>query len=453
MIKKFLNIVSLLLFAISYYFYYLSLEKCFEGTDDCAKKINWIKRKVIQLIISVLIIIFLTLLIFFNIITKFHIFHFIIAFGSFYGYSHKSFFHDHGFFNIIGVFVPLSILVIILFIIKFFSSIIKVKYINKYKFIVILFLFFGYFFLNNPLNCDDWAKGLNNTYIENNKNKYGCQIKLPKKCYVNILRYTQDMSRLSHISCSNKYKSARKKILKFSKSNCINENTMKIGFPFTNNDAGRIRGKDEIVLKDYSSKNLIDMDNIPPELPFPEYIVDFSKDPSGELIINLNYNESLSKERKKFELNSNPYSNNIMIIYIDSISRVNALRKLKKTIKFFEKFISYKGGYNNKYPNEKFHSFQFFKYHSHKGYTGGNYPRLFYGNSREAKNIVRITKYLKENGYITSYATDLCQKDNCDTRHNLTKEELYDHQLLFCDPNTPSFNSAVKKCIYGNINI
>ena len=51
---------------------------------------------------------------------------------------------------------------------------------------------------------------------------------------------------------------------------------------------------------------------------------------------------------------------------------VNALRKLKNkfkeyksliiNIKFFEQFISYKGGYNHNFPNENFHSFQFFKY-------------------------------------------------------------------------------------------
>ena len=94
----------------------------------------------------------------------------------------------------------------------------------------------------------------------------------------------------------------------------------------------------------------------------PEYIVDFSKDPFGELSINLNYNESLSIERKKLEKNSNPYSDNVMILYLDSVSRVNSMRKLKKTfINFFEQFMPYKGGHNTKYPEENFHSFQFFK--------------------------------------------------------------------------------------------
>ena len=121
-------------------------------------------------------------------------------------------------------------------------------------------------------------------------------------------------------------------------------------------------------------------------------------------------------------------------------------------MKFFEKFISYKGAHNNKYPKENFHSFQFFKYHSFEGYTIGNFPQLFYGNDAKSKELVRITKYLKENGYITGYSTDQCQKDNTRTKHNLTKEELYDRQLVLCDPNAAILNSPVKRCLYGHLN-
>ena len=101
----------------------------------------------------------------------------------------------------------------------------------------------------------------------------------------------------------------------------------------------------------------------------------------------------MSIERKKFERNSDPYSDNILVLYIDSISRNNGLRKLKKTMNFFEKFISYKGGSNQNYQNENFHSFQFFKYHAFNDFTGGNFPQLFYGKGNKSKNMVRITKY------------------------------------------------------------
>ena len=57
-LKIFFNIIGLFLFIISYYFYYLSLEKCFDGEDFCTVKWNWIKLKLMQLIISTAIIIF-----------------------------------------------------------------------------------------------------------------------------------------------------------------------------------------------------------------------------------------------------------------------------------------------------------------------------------------------------------------------------------------------------------
>ena len=72
----------------------------------------------------------------------------------------------------------------------------------------------------------------------------------------------------------------------------------------------------------------------------PEVVVDFSKSIYGEMNINLNYNKTLNEERIILEKKSTPYSNNIIILYIDSVSRVNSLRQLKKTLKFFEQFMS-----------------------------------------------------------------------------------------------------------------
>ena len=124
---------------------------------------------------------------------------------------------------------------------------------------------------------------------------------------------------------------------------------------------GCLDGLDSDVLKDYVFNNIFDVDENK-NFSEPEVVADFSKDSLGELHINLKYNDSLSKERKNLENKTIPYSNNILIIYIDSVSRASSVRKLNKTLNFFEKFISFKGGFNQKYPKEKFHSFQFFKY-------------------------------------------------------------------------------------------
>jgi hypothetical protein len=161
--------------------------------------------------------------------------------------------------------------------------------------------------------------------------------------------------------------------------------------------------------------------------------------------INLNFNKTLSEERFLHEIYSTPYSNNIIILFIDSVSRANSLRQLKKTLNFFEKFMSYNGASLEKNPSDKFHSFQFFKYHSFKYSTPYNYPILFYGTVRK-KKIVLITKHLKENGYVTCFAGELCAKDNARTIHNLTNEEVYDHQFIICDPNRESININTIRC-------
>ena len=230
----------------------------------------------------------------------------------------------------------------------------------------------------------------------------------------------------------------------------INKNTKKFGFPFTNKDLiGCLDGMDTNILNNYVLKNLFDVDNNFNNFSEPEIIVDFSKDPLGDMRVNLKYNDTLSQERKNLENITIPFSQNLIIIYIDSVSRAYSIRQLNKTLSFFEKFISFEGGFNEKYPDENFHSFQFFKYHSFEGRTTGNYPKLFYGNKIEAKNIVRINKYFKDNGYITNYCCDLCKKDNSRTLHNSSFDELYDYQLLLCDPNVERYHKPIKKCLYG----
>ena len=46
--------------------------------------------------------------------------------------------------------------------------------------------------------------------------------------------------------------------------------------------------------------------------------------------INLKFNKNLSNKKKEKENYVKPYSNNIMILYIDSVSRANSIRQLKK---------------------------------------------------------------------------------------------------------------------------
>ena len=88
-----------MIFGLSYYFYFLSLESCFDGEGPCTTYIDWIKKKVIQEIISCILLIMMIQLIILNKISKKHLVHIIIIFFFFYYYRHGIDFVDHGYFN------------------------------------------------------------------------------------------------------------------------------------------------------------------------------------------------------------------------------------------------------------------------------------------------------------------------------------------------------------------
>ena len=75
-----LNCIAFLLFILSYYLYYLSLEKCFEGFDVCAIKADWIFIKLFEVGLSYVIISILMEGIILKLISKYHLFHLIFMY-------------------------------------------------------------------------------------------------------------------------------------------------------------------------------------------------------------------------------------------------------------------------------------------------------------------------------------------------------------------------------------
>ena len=441
------------IFVIIYYLYYLSLEKCFDGEAECSRKIKWIKKKLNEGLLCTFFLLFCCELMIHKIISKLHLIHMILIFFYFYSYSHGLEFDDHGFFNFLGVITALIIGIIGF--LPFNLLFIIIKYKNKLiLFIYLLFLIFSLvvykYNFTSLFGCENWRKGLNNTYLINDINKYSCQIKLPNYCTYKVIKYIFDLTTSRDFKCRNS-RNAKDIILKYSKSKYINKNIKKIGFPSITNEALWPNKIDKNFSFSKIRKNLIDMENktllntIKKE-NWPEIIVDFSNNGQGNMTINLHFNKKLSIERKKKESEYHPFSNNIIILYFDSVSRANGMRKLKKTLSFFEKFMPYN--------SKKFHSFQFFKYHSFKHYTPGNYPKLFFDKySGLKKEGVRITYYLKKYGFITAFSNDMCNFHPMSLKMGMTKEEICDHEFLLCDPNSQHITSMIKRCLYGKKNI
>ena len=457
--------ISIILFIISYYLYYLSLEKCYAGFDVCADRTTWISIKLSQLISSSLIMAILIEGMFYKKVSKLNLLHIIFFYYYFYKCSHGLDFHDHGFFNFAGSITIIFLLILLFapfnglfYIAKNYNIIHIIIYL---AFIFIFIVVFHFVVIAHYFNCNDWSKGLNNTYIDNNLNIYPCKIMLPKICPYKVGSFFLDVTKWKGIDCDKSNINTKKKLLDFSNHRFINRNTKRIGFPLLNKDKeifGSIKDNNHRLSR-FVGNRLVDMDNqkLVDKIyknKIPEIIIDYNKKKYGEITINVTLNETLSKERKLLEANSQPYSENILVIYIDSVSRAYSIRKLKKTLNFIEQFMSYKGGYNEKYPNENYHSFQFFKYHSFKAYTRYNYMQIFYGNAFgkiSSNKIVRITKYCKQNGYITGYINDMCLREPTNTGHNMNYEEIADHEMIICDPNMKSVHSHTKRCLYNKL--
>ena len=374
----------------------------------------------------------------------------------------------HGIINLYSLIFLLSFGEILILISILIIKLIRIK---KYLIIKIIFIIFGLVIIITYINnidkylCNNWNKSLNNTIIDNNNDIYSCSIEIPKKkCLIDIVSSYLDFSKYLNINCS-----IRKEIEKYSLKNISNlknyTDVKRIGYPITIGDEPEIKGKQAMysdTLLDYVSNNLINADDLNQtnnSRKKPEIFVDFNENQYGKLLININHNESLSKERN--QLNSNKNSSNILFIFLDNMSRVHFYRQYKKTAKFLKNFLSYNGFSNKKNVNIKYHGFEFLKYHKFDGATLDNaipmFSGVYYNNNNK---MISILKDIKNMGYITCNVQDVCHKElmSIDDMDNYSYIE-FDHEYAApnCDPNVYHYgfgifggeNGILRKCLYG----
>ena len=226
----------------------------------------------------------------------------------------------------------------------------------------------------------------------------------------------------------------------------------KIGFPSTINISKEKNLNNTKNLQQYIFNNLkgIDKEN---NISNFETIIEFIPDEKdnnkikGELKINLNKNKLLSEERKKISENKNNNNNNsiydnVLYIYLSSVSRSHFQRGMPKLSKFVSKLMSYE-------PFPTMTSYQFSKYKNFP-YTMENKKYLFYKKSNSSSDINSIDslKYFKEAGYITGQVSDICEK-------NMNNKNIieWDHEnfVMACDPNyfLKKEFSVYERCLYG----
>ena len=351
------ELIGLFLFLIAYFYYYSSLESCFKGEEICSSLFNWQLVKIYEEIKSCFLTVFALELIFYKLISKLNLIHFLIVFVMFYKYRNGTDFEDHGYYNFIFFFLIIALIIIIIIPFNVLFYIIRTKknltFLFIYIFSLISIIYNFYFFIYiKKFNCDDWGKGLNETFIINNKSTYGCQIEFPKKCSYKLFHFFQDYTKITKKNCTKLIKkNSREILMEKTNSPFLTNKTLRFGYPLSNKDPECIKEINRTTLKNNFLNNLVDMDNKRILDKFfnnkiPEVLVDFTSSAQGKMEIDVHYDRNLSENRKLLEKNSEPLSNNVLVIYIDSVSRKNSIRELKKTLEFFETFMPYKGRFN-----------------------------------------------------------------------------------------------------------
>ena len=415
----------------------------------------------------------------FKICKKYLLFFFFVSYITFFITYRGISLEAHGTYNmIVFIFFMLigQIVVLIIFLLKWMYKKNKLVVIGIIAAIIISSVVIYKLKVEDKIKCKDWELGLNNTKLDNNKFKYPCSIIIPnKRCNLNFLGPNFDLSKGK--MCTQRKEGEKKLLLKKSNSSYINSNTKRIGFPITTHKENfkLMVQLESVNLYHEIMKNLIDMDNKEilkklGEKEKPEIVLDYTKNEYGVVNINVNFDQELSTQRKNLEKESNPLYDNVIFIFLDGISRNHFTRVYKKTAEFVKKFMPYEGTNNGKEPSQKYHGFEFFKQHSFKDFTLGNFIPMFYGLPYYWQKIESIIGEFKNKGFVTGSSNSICDKEgfyfNWQLKEGMQRTFVeFDHEMfgINCDPNifdpANPFNllkgesSVFRRCLYGKENV
>ncbi|EAR88930.2 sulfatase (macronuclear) [Tetrahymena thermophila SB210] len=343
----------------------------------------------------------------------------------------------------------------------------------KKKWVIFSLAFFlilvSHFYFNKlSSSCDYWSQGINGQIEEI---EGVCSVPVPSLCWYKITHHWQDFSLLLD-GCDSEpgTKETQEVTTKFF-STSVGDSRY-IGFTNLNQHSELDRTDERMQQTVFNSAKGY---NTALEAEIDKHDVIFDRQ-EQKYLINVQFNKTLSNERKKIaeELNEKPMTKNILLIFIDAVSRQSMHLKMPKTVKWFEQNAqqhSYKKSNQTKFAEEnKSQSFEFYRFNSLKPFTFDNLQTFFYGKSLrdvilpENEKLVPLIENAKKQGYVTGHTSDYCQTISLgidEESMNQMKSVRYDHetQSYACDPNyydpdstfslTKGPYSLVRRCLYG----
>ena len=455
-----LYIISFIIFLISFLLYKLSLTGCERTEYECVSEERvkfFYKLGIATLFSSILFAVLFKLLIKHKQWILLIIYSFIYLLQVFSNKGEDM--GHHGRFNMIGFFLFFSVSFILIKISESFYNQIKQK---KYKkFIIIisttLTVTITYLIVHRTA-CNGFYEGLGGDRVINNKTLDACYLGKPKTCDIPLFGKISlfDYSRFIN-SCKNR-RNDKKKFMKY--LNKVNPNLTVVNntYYFPNTNIFNYQESDwyhmyENVFKIISGEKK--------EGTHDQFWITFDENDKGHVSIDIPYNETLVKEKRKIAEKNKVKFENVYVIYIDSLSRQHFLRKLKKTSKLLDFLIRNRHAKFNKeeyslYEIENnINAYQFFKYQSFGYNTPPNYGPMFFGITPFSRNQSKsIMEHFSNKGYITASAVNSCAREAFnivpDFYHVNFFPSDYEGSSIFCDPHF--FNPEDRYSVYMGIN-
>ena len=369
------NLLFLYLNNIGFKSYRLTLAGCNKTQQECLRMdlVAFYNILIVYMAYSILIFGITFTLSIWRYISIFQIFYIVYKYILLYKEDHYSELSRHGQYNMVIFIFGVIIIIIIFNILILLSKLINSKRYNLTIYLLIILISIIsiklFTFLNKKSNCGKWGIGLNNTSINKYSYTSECSIIIPKKCPMDIYYGIMDFSKLLKIDCKNtdniNTRNILLKYLKIDNPSYDFSNTYKFGYPncniysaiqFNNNKHFNKQMLSKIL--DYDNKDSLKYLN---ENNKSEIILEFSNNfKDAKINIDVNFKSNLSKIRKLKENNKSIYEN-VLFIFLDTLSRAHFQRAMKKTCNFLEKYNM---------------SFLFFKYYKSDRQISSN-PNIY----------------------------------------------------------------------------
>ncbi|CAI2387870.1 unnamed protein product [Moneuplotes crassus] len=330
--------------------------------------------------------------------------------------------------------------------------------------IVTLFLWLTFYFTKIEGSCNGWEKGLGARSILNTDGY--CPVPIPTKCELSIRDGALAIYKLGNTCDKRPNKFQFSKLPPSLQSN--EKEYKKIGYPRVEDYATEVHINQNL-FREHVFENYFYMEdpNVSEEVKNnTEFYIDMTNPDEHKIVMEVKPNATRAQEQKELYQTSRKQEEemgtfkdridkNMLILYIDNLSRAHFYRKMPKTAAWLDQYVDNE---ENEYS-----AYQFFRYHGVYFNTQFSNSALWFGAVHEVENTsTNIFDSFQRHGYITGFFKDSCETRASEIRNEDLKTHRFDHfgGTISCDDNFDrkqvgqvtwfeGKGSSLRHCIYG----